>query len=319
MNETPQVCILILNWNGWQDTLECLESLVHVDYPDYEVLVCDNGSTDESLSQIRSWISEWERDADKKQSGPARIGLIENGHNLGFAGGNNTGLRYVLANEHFEYVWMLNNDTTVDRSALQALVKKSEADKNIGICGSTLLFYDDRTRVQALGGARYNPWLGSVNQVGYGHRYSEAVALIDQSEVPLDYIVGASMLVRTAYLRAVGLMDEKYFLYFEELDWSLRGRKQFRLAYAPESKVYHKYGASIGREDSQDHTRLYRATYYMTRNCLRITVRFFPYAIFSVLGVMTYALLLNIFRRNKTKSSGLWWGMVDIFSLKKPL
>ena len=141
----PKVCIIVLNWNGWADTCHCLSSLQHLTYSNYRILVVDNGSTDDSVEQIRTQFPG--------------IELVEAGSNLGFASGCNAGIARALA-AGADYVWLLNNDTTVDASALGGLVDKASSGLRIGAVGSAIYFTEEPNRLQAWGGGAVNFWLG---------------------------------------------------------------------------------------------------------------------------------------------------------------
>lgn len=318
----PVVYAVILNWNGWHDTLPCLESLLQCDYPNLRVIVCDNGSTDTSQTRIREWaaghlevprpaggtlrrlignnspapveLQELDRAAATRPSPPraaAPLVLIQNGRNLGFAGGNNVGLRYALAQPDCDYVWLLNNDTLVARDALSEMVARLQAEPGAGVCGATLLDYDRPRTVQALAGARFNPWLGTIAPVGAGLSLDDrppATAV----EAALDYVIGACMLVSRSWLEEVGLLSEDYFLYFEEVDWASRAAGRYRQVYAPRSLVYHKQGASIGGPAANP-----RMDGLALRNRLRFTRRHHPWALPTVWLGMTGVLLLRILRR----------------------
>ena len=184
--DAPAVVIVLLNWNGWRDTHACLGSLAGLDYPNYEVVVVDNASTDGSEAELR-----------KRHP---KLTLLQSGANLGFAGGNNVGLRSALAHGA-EYVWLLNNDTLVEPDALSELVGKMQREPDLGLCGSTLLYESQRGTVQALGGARYNRWLGTVQHVRQHESWPQTV---DEREVEgqLDYLIGASMIASKTLPRA---------------------------------------------------------------------------------------------------------------------
>lgn len=299
-----KVYIIIVNWNGWQDTIECLESLLLLDYPVYRIIVCDNGSTDESVSMIRLWAeTAIGRNSEKCQclnrdSGESGgkgfdsvFTLIENGANLGYGAGNNVGLRYVIARGDADYCWLLNNDTVVDPAALSTMVARMVEKHDAGMCGSTLRNYDDRSRIQALGGAVYFKWLGVAWHIG--RTLQGKVSLNrDSIENNLDYIVGASLLVRMTFINDVGLMAEDYFLYFEEIDWVTRGQGRYGLSYAPDSVVYHKTGASIGTS-SNPRKKSFLCDYYTLRNRLLFTRRYYP----SVLGGVYAGLIIELIVR----------------------
>ena len=305
------VYIVILNWNGWRDTVECLESVMRLDYPDFRVLVCDNGSTDDSLARIRAWAAgqlavggdenhplyglshppvakpiamvEYDRvtaEAGGGDDGSARIALISTGGNLGFAGGNNVAMRYALARGDFSHVWLLNNDTVVEKDALSRLVQRLAERPDAGICGSMLPYYDEPGTIWTAGGGTFNRWLAKSCSID-DRRPLAAASEPWAVEGQMDYVAGASMLVTKRFLEEVGLMGEEYFLYFEEPDWISRARGRFALAYAEGSIVYHKVGISTGRRDEgPDRT----AESYYFRAQLLFTAKFFPVALPLVLG-----------------------------------
>jgi len=291
MSDGPLVYVVIVNWNGWRDTIECLESVFHIDYPRYRVIVCDNGSEDGSADRIKGWA----------QGKP--LILLETGGNLGYAGGNNVGLRYALTHADCDYVWLLNNDTVVTPGALGSMVKRMSESPEIGICGASLLYYDRPDTVQALGGAEYNRWFGVPTHIGVFERFEEMRIPADEIERRMSYVVGASMLVSRAFVESVGLMTEDCFLCGEEIDWALRGRGRFRLAYAPEAVVYHKEGASLG-SSSDPLAKSRAADYYSLRSRLTIARRHAPWMLPTVyLGLLGSA--VNRARRGQWDRVGM--------------
>jgi GT2 family glycosyltransferase len=296
-----RVYVIIVNWNGGSDTVECLESLFRSDYPRFTALVCDNGSSDDSLEMIKKWAGarglQW-RHCEAEESPGAAPGaevplvLLSSRRNLGFAGGNNLGIRYALAAAECDFVWLLNNDTTVEPDALSHLVRRMADSPRAGICGSTLRLYHRRDRVQAFGGGRYLPWIGLPWHYG---RFRPSGGSIDaaRAERSMNYVEGASMLVSRRFVEEVGPMCEDYFLYFEEADWSARGRGRFGLAYAPLSVVYHKVGASIGTSRNPL-AKSYLSDYFNIRNRILFTRRFHPAALPTVYLVLLGALLLRL-------------------------
>jgi len=296
---SDKVYIVIVNFNGWRDTVECLESVFRNCYSNYAVIVCDNGSSDGSLQQIKQWANtfpikfmeftrtEAERGGFEEDISSNLI-LVDNTSNLGFAGGNNVGLRYALARADFEYVWLLNNDTVIAAEALVNMVERIKESPRVGICGSTLLYYNAPEKVQALGGGYYCKWIGLPWHLG---RLKKAGDKIDRKAVEswMNYVVGASMLVTKGFLQDIGLMCEDYFLYFEETDWAIRAKGRYFLAYAPNSIVYHKIGASIGTS-SNPQKKSFICDFYNIRNRLFFTRKFYPYALPSVYLFLLLAL-----------------------------
>ena len=156
-------------------------------------------------------------------------------------------------------------------SALSEAVTRADADPTIGLCGSTLVYYHDRGSVQAFGGARFNRCTGRSRHVGAFASTESIPADPQRTEQAMSYVIGAAMLVRREYIEQVGMMQDDYFLYYEEIDWATRGKSQFRLGYAPASIVYHKEGASIGTTASGGSAL---SMYFLFRNRIRFTARF---------------------------------------------
>ena len=280
----PLVYIIILNWNGWKDTIECLDSVFQLKYSNYRIIVCDNDSDDLSLEIIREWLDnqhttyfEFSHSKDREIliEDYHKVTLIPTGANLGFAGGNNIGVRYALSDTNCDYVWILNNDTTVDPNALDSLVKHFRTDITIGICGSKLVYYHQPTLIQAWGGGRYNKWLGIATNLGIGSSIDQQADVL-KIEKQINFIMGASMLVSRSFINEVGLMNEQYFLCFEELDWITRAKGKYRLGYAESSVVYHKEGGSTGN-NSDKNQRSYLSDYYNQRSYILFTRTYYPY------------------------------------------
>ena len=235
---TPHVAIIVLNWNNAIDTLACLDSLAMIEYPVYSVLVVDNGSTDDSVAQIKA---AW-----------PRIEILATGKNLGYAGGNNVGIRHALA-QGADYVCILNNDVTVAPDILCELVGVAE-ETHAGIVGPVVLDAETPDRVQSAG-LRLNR-LGDAMHLQAGEQASLAM----MGHEPVDAVAGCAMLVSAAVVAEVGVMDERFFMYREEVDWCLRtGRAGFAVLAARKARVWH-------RDTPEGGQRYVRATYYMTRN-----------------------------------------------------
>jgi GT2 family glycosyltransferase len=283
-SESPKVYIVVLNWNGWQDTIECLESLLKLNYPNFQVVIVDNGSTDESIAKIGAWIA-----------GKNSCVLLETKANLGYAAGNNVGLRWVIDRADFGYVWLLNNDTVVHPDALRHLVRRMQEKPGAGICGSAVLQYHDRGKIASLGEV-YDRWQAQGYQLEANKPYDPGkIEQYRKLERKIDYVVGAAMFVSCEFLRDIGLLCEEYFLYFEEIDWATRARGRYSLALAPESIVYHKISESTKRQDEQTGQVGKRVSLvfdrYITKNRLLFTAKFFPYALPTVyLSILTYVI-----------------------------
>lgn len=222
LNLIPRVSCIILNWNGWAHTVECLTALIESSYQRMTLIVVDNGSTDNSVEQIRAAFPN--------------VLVLESGKNLGFAGGNNLGIRHALAHGA-DYVWLLNNDTKPDPHALSALVAKALTDTKIGAVSSVCYYADSPSTVQAWAGARVNLWTGSAR-----------LSMRPRPDEWFDALNGTSFLISRAAIEDVGLLDENFFMYWEDTEFCLRLRKRgWRIGAAPNSRVLHKVGASTGR------------------------------------------------------------------------
>jgi GT2 family glycosyltransferase len=298
-----RVLIVLVNWNGWHDTLECLESLLLLEYPCFRVVVCDNGSTDDSLLRLIAWVTSQEVSFVEYSRTEAESGvhcstdpfltIIRNGENLGFAGGNNVGLRYGMAREDIDYFWLLNNDTVVEPDALTHLMDSVKLRPEIGICGSSIRLYHKRENIQALGGGYYCSWIGLPWHYGRFTRWNGDSERLRRAESKMNYVEGASMLVSRKFVDVVGLLCEDYFLFFEEADWAMRAKGRFKLGYAPQSIVYHKVGGSIGTNSSPAKMS-YLCDYFNIRNRIFFTRRFYPAALPTVYLTLFGSLVLRI-------------------------
>jgi GT2 family glycosyltransferase len=192
--------------------------------------------------------------------------VIQTGKNLGYAGGNNAGIRYALSRGDCGYVWLLNNDTVVAPDALTRMVRMAGADDNTGLVGSKILYADRPGIIQAAGGGKIVPCIGNTS----------LVANLDENRgqwdrpMKIDYVTGASLLIRSKVLTDVGLFDERYFLYWEDADIAVRAkRKGYNSVYCPESRVWHKEGGTSGGINPL-------TDYYWTRNGLAFIKKFYP-------------------------------------------
>lgn len=225
--DNPFVVIVVLNWNRREDSAECLESLRALAYPDYKVLLVDNGSTDGSVGFLRERFDE--------------VTVIENERNLGFAEGNNVGIRRALE-MNAEFVLLLNNDTTVEADLLTKLVAAARADETIGIIGPQINNYYRRDRISFAGGRLTMLWGWSWHIGNHTKDRGQFTGLIDQ-----DYQTGAAMMLSRKLLTDVGMFDADYVSYCEDSDLSLRARAAgYRVVCCRDALVYHKISRSTG-------------------------------------------------------------------------
>lgn len=293
------IAIVLVNWNGHYDTVECLESLMRLNAKacDFRIIVSDNMSNPGSIEHIVAWcegLITIDRMAPAWSSLPVErchdpdyqvvsldelksfvdapmITILRNGSNLGFAGGNNTAIRLALTDQSVEAIWLLNNDTICRHDALDGMVARMREDSSLGLLGSTLVYYDEPLKVQGLGGW-FDGRIGRGDHIG---KFLDLGGLPSRSDVEgrLTYVIGASMLVSRCFLEEVGLMEECYFLYFEEVDWSERNAGRFHLGWEPTSIVYHKEGASIGTSLRRRASNT--SIYYINRSLLVFTWKYY--------------------------------------------
>jgi GT2 family glycosyltransferase len=272
---TAQISIIILNWNGWNDTIECLESLYQISYPHYTVIVVDNGSADNSLEQIRSYcagtiqvespfytydpknkpikVVEFSREdteavkgrCDRIEKIPSnqKIILIKNEKNDGFAKGNNVGIRFAIENLNPDFILLLNNDTVVRNIFLDELVKSSQRDANekIGIWSPKVMKYSHPSIIDSTG-----------HVFSWGHIVDRGEDVVDrgQYDKKIDVIgaIAAAALYKKEMLTDIGLFDESFFLLYEDAELSWRAmKKNWGGKFVPTSIVYHKRGSTRER------------------------------------------------------------------------
>jgi len=214
MKKMPKVFIIVLNYNGGELIKNCLESLEKVDYPNLHVLVSDNGSRDDSVSQVKKLF-------------PKTI-VIENNSNKGFAGGNNVGIEYALEKKA-DYVLLLNQDTEVEPDFLKKLIEVAEKDEKIGILSP--LIYWKRTK---------QVWFskGSINW--FNMRTLHEKEPVSGKPFESEFLTGCSLLIKKEVLEKIGFLDDTFFLYWEDADFSVRATKAgFKSIVVPESVIYH--------------------------------------------------------------------------------
>ena len=236
----PKVIIITLNWNRKEDTIECINSLLELDYPSYEIVVVDNGSTDGSVKSFKKTFPD--------------ITIIENERNLGYALGMNKGIEYALS-KNVKYVLILNNDIVIDKNALKELVKVAKSNPKIGFVSGKVYYHSEPNKLQVTGNI-INLNTGSVRHVGAGETDHGQYNEIKEYK----FLDDVFWLVRTEVFRKVGMYDPNFFLQFEETDLCARANKYFKLVYTPRAKIWHKASQSSGGVGSPI------ITYYLARN-----------------------------------------------------
>ena len=272
--EKTLVYIILVNWNGWKDTIECLESIFSVTSYNYRVIVCDNDSNDDSLSQIKAWadsnihIESPHNDGKESQSlGEIKSSrksfyreidstsytkrysdiqdrdfdetliLMSMGSNLGFGRANNIAMKYAFQNRA-EYVWLLNNDSVISESSIERMLRTA-AQYEESIVGSIIKYYDHPEKVQAYGGGYVSMLTGKIT--------TEIISPPSPTQ-KLNFITGASLMINKSIYKKVGGFDENIFMYFEDIDLCLRASAMGIGMACSDAEIYHKVGSSNGGE-----------------------------------------------------------------------
>lgn len=216
----PTVYFSILNWNQRDLTCECLGSLAHLDYPNYEIVVVDNGSRDDEATLIQARFPS--------------VTVLKNERNVGFAEGNNVAIRYALE-QGADYVLLLNNDTVVEPQMLKRLIEVAESDDQIAIVGPKICYFDEPQTIWSAGGIlklRGVPVMLGLDETDKGQH---------DTRREVDWVTGCALLIKSPVVRRIGLIDARYFIYFEENDWCYRAKKAgFKIFYVPEARMWHK-------------------------------------------------------------------------------
>jgi GT2 family glycosyltransferase len=285
MTNPASVTIIILNWNNWQDTRLTIEACQKLAWPALHIIVVDNHSDNDSADKLHQFFPE--------------LDLIVTTANLGFAGGNNVGIRKALA-RGTDFIWLLNSDAIPAPDALTPLVSALQAHHSAACASSKIYFDDDPKRIWFAGGSWSKGRLRLRQQGAYQSDHGQFAEMRH-----IGSVTGCSMLVPSAMFKTVGLLDERYFLYWEDTDWSARALKNgYFLLFVPASHVWHKVSATISPRSELQH-------YYVTRNGL-----FFSYChdIFIMPLVLLYlggTAFVGLLQGNTALLTGFLKGCAD--------
>lgn len=237
----PSIAIILVNWNGYEDTLQCLHSLQKVNYKNFTPLIVDNGSIDASVSILQKAFPE--------------IKLIQTKENLGFAGGNNVGIKWAYE-QGFDYIFLLNNDTIVDEDILTAFVSAAKNKPKAGILGAQILRFDDPKIIDHLGGF-WDEKKADFSSFHTGESYLQSYEMKN-----VDYVCGCAFFIKKEVIQKIGYLDPRFFLIWEESDYCYKAKRNgFEIWTAPKAKLWHKISASF--VGGKPHTN-----YYWWRNRL---------------------------------------------------
>jgi hypothetical protein len=277
----PKISIIILNWNQWKVTLECLESLHQIIYPNYDIILIDNGSEDGSVEKIKSCVeskilikdgssecspicvytkileytkeeAEAERGSDNEivnTSPDRKFIIIKNEKNYGYVEGNNIGIKYVMKSSNPDYILILNNDTIVDENFLGQLINVAESDDKIGIVGPKIYYYNTK-RIWSTGDMKHS---GKIDDGKF------------DKIIEVKWVNGCASLIKRSVIENVGLLDKDYSIYSEDVDYCTRVIKAgYKLYCAPLSIIWHK----------ESYTKIKpQKVYYDSRNNILLKVK----------------------------------------------
>jgi GT2 family glycosyltransferase len=290
------VVAVVLNWNAADETIECVNSLLNSSYKNLQIVIVDNFSTDDSVKIIKETF--------------LGIKLICNNFNNGYAGGNNLGIKWALG-INADYIFVLNNDVTVETSMIDVLVEKLEQNSNIGVITGKVFYKDNPKRIFS-GYSKFIWW--RCSGVNRGTMFSRFY--LHNHEGKVNYISGVLFLAKSEVFKSLGLLDEKYFMYFEDLEFSFRVSRKYSLYYTPNAIAFHKSGGGTKWSNYSD---IY--LYYQTRNRLvvfknenkifRLYVLLFTILITCA---KSFAILFSIFSGSKEinkRLKALWKGLID--------
>lgn len=339
-NKSPLVFVIVLMKENWEDTLECLQSLQNLNYENCRLVLVDNGSEKICYEKIMDWCKgkisvetefvkfkkenfpvncivyskdEAERGGDENKEKEIenlpfnrKLIFIRLNENLGFAGGNNIGIRYAMK-RGANFILLLNNDTVVSPSLISEMMITMSIHKNIGIVGGKIYFYQRPDVLQEVGGARFYPFIGVVRPIGRGK--PDRGQFIEDFEV--DYASGCCSLVRKELIEEIGLLDESFFHYWEETDWNLRARKRgWKVVCSSRARVWHKLSSTSGYKSPF-------SDYYFTRNSLILTKKHYPYFLPIVFFFNFYKFLTRIIKGKWKNISAVARGMIDFLKGKR--
>jgi GT2 family glycosyltransferase len=299
----PKVSIIVLTWNSYDVTRDCLLSLRKIDYPTFEVVLVDNGSVDGSGQKLAQDFPD--------------LRVILNEKNLGFTGGNNVGMRDALA-RGTDYLLLLNNDTIVAPNFLTELVNVAESDEHIGMVNPKIYYFEPADKIWYAGG-EYVPW--KTFPVHFGLRESD-VGSYDQTQ-EVSFVSGCALLVKAEAARKIGLLDEIFFVGYEDVDWSVRAlHAGYKAMYAPASVVWHRDSyvtkQSMGFA-KRDFYNMRNAVLCARKYLPRRQVPLFAYSMSKYLGYVTLRSLVQAdFKRAAGLYRGLWDGWRTAIPEKLP-
>lgn len=286
-NESPLVAIVLVNWNSYHDTLECVDSIKESTYKNLKIIVVDNGSVDGSVKRLEERSNEYQ--------------LILSAENTGFTGGNNLGIMCIMS-MGADYILLLNNDTFIENSAIEKLVNSARGDTSVGVVTPKILFHPDRHLIWSAG-TSFN-W-GTLMGLNLGYKLEDGPEYSHPTY--LDYAVGCALLIRRDVIETVGMLTEDYFATWEDVDFGLRvNRGGFKILYEPSAVVWHKESVSAGGADNPQYV------YYQTRSAFIFQHRW-SQSLLNSIKAHSYYFAYCLLRSYRFLARGNFRGIVAIF------
>ncbi len=306
-----KTAIIVLNYNNYRDTISCIQSILANDISKHNcsLIVIDNASTDDSYNEISNYLkslsyplNEYNDDDLLHENSLNQICFINSSRNKGYASGNNLGLKLALLDETINNFWILNNDTELDSNCLEAVTNYCEKHKHDKlILGTLLARYYEKNILQLLG-AKYSPIFGKGRAIYPNFPLKNLSSkVLEETEKKMNYIIGASILFSRKFLTDVGLFNEKYFLYCEEIDIIQRSKKfGYKLKIIQGAIVYHKEGGTTNVQLKQKQNRNPFIEYHNSRSKLIFSKLYYPF-FYPITLVSVITNLFIIYRNNIKK------------------
>ena len=283
----PSIAVILVNWKKYNLTSNCIDSLNKSNYKNFKIILVDNEYSEKSLIDLRNKHKE--------------LIVFKEKNNLGFAGGNNIGIRYALEND-YDYIMLLNNDTEVKENFILPLVERIEKDHFLGAVQPLILNFSNKSIIWNAGG-KLNKFLGLTSTRLNNNKLNSSIVFDDYT----DWISGCCILIKSEILTKVGLLDEKFFNYYEDVDWSLRMKNLgYDLGFVKESIIYHHGSSSSKNKKTKEGVISSKIHYFNIRNHILLLKKhknlfnFFGIVFFQIIKITSYIFYFLIrFRFNK--------------------
>ena len=283
----PSIAVILVNWKKYNLTSNCIDSLNKSNYKNFKIILVDNEYSEKSLIELKNQHKD--------------IVVFKEKNNLGFSGGNNIGIRYALEND-YDYIMLLNNDTEVKENFILPLVERIEKDHFLGAVQPLILNFSNKSIIWNAGG-KLNKFLGLTSTRLNNNKLNSSIVFDDYT----DWISGCCILIKSEIVKKIGLLDEKFFTYYEDVDWSLRMKSLgYDLGFVKESIIYHHGSSSSKNKKTKEGVISSKIHYFNIRNHILLLKKhknlfnFFGIVFFQIIKITSYIFYFLIkFRFNK--------------------